>query len=158
MKRMIVAKLNNVTGILNRFTAVLNRRQINIVSISAGMTDNEKITNISLVVEVENLAAMEQIIKQLKRLIDVIEVVDLTDQPHIEREVILIKVDAPASRRAEIFTMIEPFRTSIVDVNQENITVQSTGNLDKIEALIEILKPYGIIRISRTGCTGIDRG
>ncbi len=101
---------------------------------------------------------MEQIIKQLNRLIDVIEVEDLTDLAHVEREVILLKVEAPASKRAEIFTMIDPFRASVIDVSNENITIQATGQIDKIEALIAIVKPYGILNLSRTGATGLERG
>lgn len=158
MRRMIVAKLNNVTGVLNRFTAVLNRRQINIVSVSAGITENYSVSNITVVVDVDDLFGMEQIIKQLNRLIDVIEVEDLTDLAHVEREVILLKVEAPASKRAEIFTMIDPFRASVIDVSNENITIQVTGQIDKIEALIAIVKPYGILNLSRTGATGLERG
>ncbi|CAM3181335.1 acetolactate synthase small subunit [Lactococcus hircilactis] len=158
MRRMIVAKLNNVTGVLNRFTAVLNRRQINIVSVSAGITENYSVSNITVVVDVDDLFGMEQIIKQLNRLIDVIEVEDLTDLAHVEREVILLKVEAPASKRAEIFTMIDPFRASVIDVSNENITIQATGQIDKIEALIAIVKPYGILNLSRTGATGLERG
>ena len=158
MRRMIVAKLNNVTGVLNRFTAVLNRRQINIVSVSAGITENYSVSNITVVVDVDDLFGMEQIIKQLNRLIDVIEVEDLTDLAHVEREVILLKVEAPASKRAEIFTMIDPFRASVIDGSNENITIQATGQIDKIEALIAIVKPYGILNLSRTGATGLERG
>ncbi|QDK71238.1 acetolactate synthase small subunit [Lactococcus protaetiae] len=158
MRRMIIARLHNVTGILNRFTAVLNRRQVNIISISAGVTENQELTHTTFVVEVDSLGEIEQIIKQLNRLIDVIEVADITDLPHVAREVVLIKVSAPPERRAEIFTMIDPFRVNVVDVNRENVTIQLTGDSDKIDALIDILIPYGIIRMARTGSAGFERG
>lgn len=158
MRRMIIAKLHNVTGIMNRFTAVLNRRQVNILSITAGVTESQDLTHTTFVIEVNHLDEVEQIIKQLNRLIDVIEVADITDLPHVEREVVLIKVSAPPTIRAEIFTMIEPFRVNVVDVNLENVTIQLTGDSAKIEALIDVVSPYGILNMARTGSAGFERG
>ena len=158
MRRMIIAKLHNVTGIMNRFTAVLNRRQVNIISITAGVTESQDLTHTTFVIEVDYLNEVEQIIKQLNRLIDVIEVADITDLPHVAREVVLIKVSAPPTIRAEIFTMIEPFRVNVVDVNRENVTIQLTGDSAKIEALIDVVSPYGILNMARTGNAGFERG
>ena len=158
MRRMIIAKLHNVTGIMNRFTAVLNRRQVNILSITAGVTESQDLTHTTFVIEVDHLDEVEQIIKQLNRLIDVNEVADITDLPHVEREVVLIKVSAPPTIRAEIFTMIEPFRVNVVDVNLENVTIQLTGDSAKIEALIDVVSPYGILNMARTGSAGFERG
>ena len=158
MRRMIIAKLHNVTGIMNRFTAVLNRRQVNILSITAGVTESQDLTHTTFVIEVDHLDEVEQIIKQLNRLIDVIEVSDITDLPHVEREVVLIKVSAPPTIRAEIFTMIEPFRVNVVDVNLENVTIQLMGDSAKIEALIDVVSPYGILNMARTGSAGFERG
>ncbi|BAL51113.1 MULTISPECIES: acetolactate synthase small subunit [Lactococcus] len=158
MRRMIIAKLHNITGIMNRFTAVLNRRQVNILSITAGVTESQDLTHTTFVIEVDHLDEVEQIIKQLNRLIDVIEVADITDLPHVEREVVLIKVSAPPTIRAEIFTMIEPFRVNVVDVNLENVTIQLTGDSAKIEALIDVVSPYGILNMARTGSAGFERG
>ena len=158
MRRMIIAKLHNVTGIMNRITAVLNRRQVNILSITAGVTESQDLTHTTFVIEVDHLDEVEQIIKQLNRLIDVIEVADITDLPHVEREVVLIKVSAPPTIRAEIFTMIEPFRVNVVDVNLENVTIQLTGDSAKIEALIDVVSPYGILNMARTGSAGFERG
>ncbi|PCS20362.1 acetolactate synthase 3 regulatory subunit [Lactococcus cremoris subsp. tructae] len=155
---MIIAKLHNVTGIMNRFTAVLNRRQVNIISITAGVTESQDLTHTTFVIEVDYLNEVEQIIKQLNRLIDVIEVADITDLPHVAREVVLIKVSAPPTIRAEIFTMIEPFRVNVVDVNLENVTIQLTGDSAKIEALIDVVSPYGILNMARTGSAGFERG
>lgn len=155
---MIIAKLHNVTGTMNRFTAVLNRRQVNILSITAGVTESQDLTHTTFVIEVDHLDEVEQIIKQLNRLIDVIEVADITDLPHVEREVVLIKVSAPPTIRAEIFTMIEPFRVNVVDVNLENVTIQLTGDSAKIEALIDVVSPYGILNMARTGSAGFERG
>lgn len=158
MRRMIIAKLHNVTGIMNRFTAVLNRRQVNILSITAGVTESQDLTHTTFIIEVDHLDEVKQIIKQLNRLIDVIEVADITDLSHVEREVVLIKVSAPPTIRAEIFTMIEPFRVNVVDVNLENVTIQLTGDSAKIEALIDVVSPYGILNMARTGSAGFERG
>ncbi len=157
MRRMLTAKLKNSTGVLNRFTGVLSRRQVNIESISVGHTDIPDISRITIIIDVENLKEVEQIIKQLNRLIDVVRVRDITDIPHLEREVILIKVSAPPVKRAEILAIIQPFRANVVDVAPKSITIQMTGDADKIEALIRVIQPYGIRNIARTGATGFSR-
>lgn len=157
MRRMLTAKLQNSTGVLNRFTGVLSRRQVNIESISVGHTEVPNISRITIIIDVDSLEEVEQIIKQLNRLIDVVRVRDITDQPHLEREVILIKVAAPTSKRAEILAIIQPFRASVIDVAPKSITIQMTGDADKIEALIRIIQPYGVKNIARTGATGFTR-
>ncbi|XOQ37478.1 MAG: acetolactate synthase small subunit [Lactococcus sp.] len=157
MRRMLTAKLNNSTGVLNRFTGVLSRRQVNIESISVGHTNVPHISRITIIIDVESIDEVEQIIKQLNRQVDVLRVRDITDAPHIEREVILVKVSAPANIRAELFAMIQPFRASVVDVAPKTVTIQLTGGYDKIEALLRVVKPYGIKNIARTGVTGFTR-
>ncbi|WP_162011858.1 acetolactate synthase small subunit [Streptococcus sp. S784/96/1] len=157
MRRMLTAKLQNSTGVLNRFTGVLSRRQVNIESISVGPTDDSKISRITIIIDVESLDEAEQIIKQLNRLIDVVRVRDITDLPHLEREVLLVKIAAPAAKRAEILSIIQPFRASVVDVATKSITIQMTGDADKIEALLRVITPYGIKNIARTGATGFTR-
>lgn len=157
MRRMLTAKLQNSTGVLNRFTGVLSRRQVNIESISVGATDEPHISRITIIIDVNTLDEAEQIIKQLNRLIDVVRVRDITDIPHLEREVLLVKVLAPAAKRAEILAIIQPFRASVVDVAPKSITIQMTGDADKIEALLRVIRPYGIRNIARTGATGFSR-
>ena len=100
---------------------------------------------------------MEQIIKQLNRQIDVIRIRDITDKPHLEREVILVKMSAPAEKRAEILAIIQPFRATVVDVAPSSITIQMTGNAEKSEALLRVIRPYGSRNIARTGATGFTR-
>ncbi|AND79912.1 acetolactate synthase small subunit [Streptococcus pantholopis] len=157
MRRMLTARLKNSTGVLNRFTGVLSRRQVNIESISVGHTDEPDISRITIIIDVETLEEVEQIIKQLNRLIDVVRVRDITDIPHLEREVVLIKISAPAAKRAEILAIIQPFRASVVDVAPKSITIQMTGDAEKIEALLRVVKPYGIRNLARTGATGFSR-
>ncbi|MFS1662995.1 acetolactate synthase small subunit [Streptococcus sp. zg-JUN1979] len=157
MRRMLTAKLKNSTGVLNRFTGVLSRRQVNIESISVGHTDEPNISRITIIIDVESLEEVELIIKQLNRLIDVVRVRDITDIPHLEREVILVKLAAPPTKRAEILAIIQPFRASVVDVAPKSITIQMSGDGEKIEALLRVIRPYGIRNIARTGATGFSR-
>lgn len=154
---MLTAKLRNTSGVLNRFTGVLSRRQVNIESISVGHTDDATISRVTIIIDVDSLEEVEQIIKQLNRLIDVVRVRDITDIPHLEREVILVKLSAPTAKRAEILAIIQPFRASVVDVAPKSITIQMTGDGEKIEALLRVIKPYGIRNIARTGSTGFSR-
>lgn len=157
MRRMLTARLRNTAGVLNRFTGVLLRKQINIEAVSAGHTEEEGITRITVIVDVPSLEETDLIIKQLNRLIDVIRVRDITDIPHLEREVILIKLAAPAHKRAEILAVIQPFRASVIDVALKSITIQVTGDANKIDALLRVVEPYGIKNIARTGATGFSR-
>ena len=157
MRRMLTAKLKNSTGVLNRFTGVLSRRQVNIESISVGHTDEPEISRITIIIDVETLEESELIIKQLNRLIDVVRVRDITDIPHLEREVILVNLSAPPAKRAEILAIIQPFRASVVDVAPKSITIQMSGDSEKIEALLRVIRPYGIQNVARTGATGFSR-
>jgi len=152
---MLTARLQNRSGVLNRFTGVLSRRQVNIESISVGATENPNVSRITIIIDVASHDEVEQIIKQLNRQIDVIR--DITDKPHLEREVILVKVSAPAEKRAEILAIIQPFRATVVDVAPSSITIQMTGNAEKSEALLRVIRPYGIKNIARTGATGFTR-
>lgn len=127
MRRMLTAKLQNRSGVLNRFTGVLSRRQVNIESISVGATEDPNVSRITIIIDVASHDEVEQIIKQLNRQIDVIRIRDITDKPHLEREVILVKMSAPAEKRAEILAIIQPFRATVVDVAPSSITIQMTG-------------------------------
>ncbi len=108
----------------------------------------------SMPIEIDEI---EQITKQLNRQIDVVHVRDITDIPHLEREVLLVKISAPAHKRAEILAIIQPFRAGVVDVAPHSITIQMTGDSDKIEAILRVIQPYGIKNIARTGATGFSR-
>jgi acetolactate synthase I/III small subunit len=150
--------VQNRSGVLNRVTNLLQRRQFNIESISVGPTENEEISKMTLVVNVEDNQKLEQLTKQLHKQIDVLKVSDITDMAIVARELALIKVVSSSHLRAEINGIIEPFRASIIDVSKESIAVQVTGKPEKIEALIEVLRPYGIKELARTGLTAFVRG
>ncbi len=158
MRRVIVALVENKSGVLSRVTSVLNRRQVNIESISVGVTEKEALSRMTIVVNVTDLAELEQVIKQLNKQIEVFKVLDISSDPHIERELALIKVNAPTAIRSEIQAVIAPFRADIVDVAQKSIMIQVAGTHEKIDACIEVLRPYGLKQLARTGITGLQRG
>ncbi|AXY26057.1 acetolactate synthase small subunit [Suicoccus acidiformans] len=158
MKRIITATVENSSGVLNRLTGLFARRTFNIESITVGTTPDETISKMTFVVQVESAEEAEQLIKQLNKQIDVIKVNDITDLPIVKRELALIKVKVSKSTRPEVQSIIEPFRTNILDVSKNSITIEVTGNTSKVDALIDLLTPYGIIEVSRTGITAFPRG
>lgn len=158
MKRILAAIVHNEAGVLSRVTSVLNRRQVNIESISVGTTEQPEFSRMTIIINAENPLETEQVIKQLNKQIDVLKVSDITEDPHIERELVLIKVNAPTTTRSEIQAVIEPFRARIVDVALKTIVVQVAGDSEKVAACIDVLRPYGIKQMARTGVTGFTRG
>lgn len=158
MKRIVTATVNNQTGVLNRITGLFTKRQFNIESITVGHTETEGVSKMTFVVNVEDDRQIEQLIKQLNKQIDVLKVSDITDQAIVARELALIKVLSNAQTRNEISGIVEPFRASIIDVSRDSVTVQVTGDSEKIEAIIDLLRPYGIKELARTGITAFPRG
>lgn len=157
MRRVITATVRDATGVMNRFTGVISRRQYNVSSISVGRTIEPEVSRITIVVEIETEEEAQQVIKQLYKQIDVLKVKDITDFPHLERELALIKVAAPLSVRPEINAILEPFRGQIIDVGTDSVVVQVTGTSEKVEGFIDLISPYGILQIARTGVTGFTR-
>lgn len=158
IKRIISLTVLNQPGVLNRITNLFSKRNYNIDSISVGPSENEGISRITCIVQVENEGVIEQITKQLNKQVDVLKVIDITEQSIVSRELALIKVQTLPNTRNEIYSLIEPFRASIVDVSKDSIVIQITGETDKIEAFIELIKPFGIKEMARTGTTAFPRG
>jgi len=158
MKRIIVATVQDRAGVLNRVTGMLQKRQFNIESISVGASEIEGISKMTFVVEVSDHQKLEQLTKQLNKQIDVLKVSDITDKAMVARELALIKVSGGGQTRSEIQGIIAPFRASIIDISKDNLTVQVTGKPDKVEAMITLLRPYGIKELTRTGVTAFLRG
>ena len=158
MKRIITATVQDRSGVLNRVTGLLQRRQFNIESISVGPTETEGVSKMTLVVEVEDEQRLEQVTKQLNKQIDVLKVSDITDKAIVVRELALIKVASSSQLRSEINGIIDPFRAIVIDVSKDSLAVQITGRPEKIDALLELLRPYGIKEIARTGLTALLRG
>ena len=143
-KRIINLTVNNRPGVLNRITNLFSKRNYNIESITVGHSEQEGVSRITCVVNVDNDRIIEQITKQLNKQIDVLKVTDITDQAIVARELALVKVLATPSIRSEIYSLIEPFRASIIDVGKDSLVIQITGDPDKIDAFIELVRPYGI--------------
>jgi len=157
MNRILSVIVNNKPGVLNRITGLFLRKNFNIQSITVGPTEVEGLSRMTFVIKSEDSRIVEQVMKQLHKQIDVLKVSDITDSAVVARELVLIKVYSPAPQRAEVKHLIEPFRASILDVGRETITVEATGKSDKIEALIALLRPYGIKEMARTGLTAFTR-
>ena len=158
MKRIITATVLDRSGVLNRVTGLLQRRQFNIESVSVGPSEIDGTSKMTLVVEVEDEQRLEQVTKQLNKQIDVLKVSDITDKAIVARELALIKVASSSQLRSEINGIIDPFRASIIDVSKDSLAVQITGKPEKIDAMIELLRPYGIKELARTGLTALLRG
>lgn len=158
MRRIISATVQNRTGVLNRITGMLHKRQFNIESISVGASETEGISKMTFVVEISDHQKLEQLTKQLHKQIDVLKVSDITEKAIVARELALIKVKGSGQLLAEIQGVIAPFRASVIDVSRESLTIQVTGKPDKVEALISLLRPYGIKELSKTGVTAFLRG
>ncbi|TFJ94179.1 acetolactate synthase small subunit [Lentibacillus salicampi] len=158
MRRIITADVQDQSGVLNRITGMLHKRQFNIESISVGKSERNGISKMTFVVEVGDDQKLEQLTKQLNKQIDVLKVKDITDKAIVARELALIKVGGSGQQRAEIQGAINPFRASVIDVSKDSLTIQVTGKPDKVEALIALLRPYGIKELARTGMTAFLRG
>src|SRR5690625_3630083 len=158
MKRIITLTVQNRSGVLNRVTGMLQRRQFNIESISVGSTETPGISKMTLVVEVSDKQKIEQLTKQLNKQIDVIKVSDITDKAIVARELALIKVASTPQLNTEIQGLIAPFRATVIDISKDSIAIQVTGKPDKIDALVELLRPYGIKELAKTGVTAFLRG
>lgn len=157
MKRVITVTVINQSGVLNRVTGLLMKRQFNIESITVGHTEQPGMSKMTFVVNVEDKSKIEQIVKQLQKQIDVIKVDDITDKSIVLRELALVKVISPPHIRVEMNSIIDPFRATVIDMSKNVITYQVTGNPEKIEAFIDLLKPYGIKELTRTGATAFVR-
>jgi acetolactate synthase-1/3 small subunit len=149
--------VENKSGVLAHIAGLFSGRGFNISELSVGETESPEYSRMTIVVKGDDLI-VEQIKKQLNKFIDVIKVNDLTNVPSVHREIILIKVNATANRRQEIFQIAEVFKGKVVDISHESITLEVTGITEKIEAFISLMQPYGIQEIARTGRVSISRG
>ncbi|AIQ16492.1 acetolactate synthase small subunit [Paenibacillus sp. FSL L8-0470] len=157
MRHTIAVLVNDQPGVLQRVSGLFGRRGFNIESITVGQSEEVGLSRM-VIVTLGDQHTLEQIEKQLYKLIDVIKVVDLGAKPMVARELALIKVKADPAERPEIMGVVETFRASVVDIGTTSVLVQVVGDTQKIDAMIELLKPYGIKELSRTGVTAMIRG
>jgi acetolactate synthase I/III small subunit len=156
-KHTISVLVENKFGVLSRVAGLFSARGYNIESLSVGETLDPAVSRMTLVVRGDEFV-IEQVTKQLHKLIDVIKVSDLTDDSHVDRELVLIRVNAEPQHRAEILRSADIFRAKVVDVTPVSFILEATGDEAKLEALIELLRPMGIQEIVRTGRVAIARG
>jgi acetolactate synthase-1/3 small subunit len=156
-KHTISVLVENRFGVLSRVAGLFSARGYNIESLSVGETLDAAVSRMTLVVTGDEFV-IEQVTKQLHKLIDVIKVSDLTDDSHVERELALIRVNAEPQHRAEILRTADIFRAHVVDVTPISFILEVTGDAGKIEAIIELLRPMGVQEIVRTGKVAIARG
>ena len=156
-KHTIAVMVENKFGVLSRVAGLFSARGYNIESLSVGETLDPTVSRMTLVVRGDTFI-IEQVIKQLHKLIDVIKVTDLSEENHVEREMLLVRVNAEPAARAEILRIGDIFRAKVVDVTPTTYTLEVTGEESKIEAIIELLRPFGIQELVRTGKVAIARG
>ncbi|OKL53034.1 acetolactate synthase small subunit [Bowdeniella nasicola] len=149
--------VENKPGVLTRVAALFARRAFNIHSLAVGPTENDAISRITVVVDAERLP-LEQVTKQLNKLINVIKIVELDEVESVQRELLLVKVKADNRSRTAVLQVVELFRAHVVDVSPEAVIVEATGASQKLEALLTALEPYGIKEIVQSGSVGIARG
>jgi acetolactate synthase-1/3 small subunit len=157
LKHTIVALVENKPGVLNRIASKWRQRGFNIESLAVGHSEIPGLSRMTFVVDGAT-TDVEQVTKQLFKIIDVVKISDLTDEPMVARELALIKVNAGPSNRSAILMVVDIFRADIIDVSQESVVVEVTGVEEKIDAIIEMLRPYGIRELVRTGRVAMTRG
>ncbi|GGG77092.1 acetolactate synthase small subunit [Paenibacillus radicis (ex Gao et al. 2016)] len=156
-KHTIAVIVNDQPGVLQRVSGLFGRRGFNIESITVGTSEEQGLSRMVIVTSGDD-HTLEQVTKQLYKLIDVIKVIDLSSNPMVARELALIKVSAEPASRPEILGVVETFRAAVVDIGTHSLIVQVVGDTEKIDAMVELLKPYGIRELSRTGVTALNRG
>lgn len=154
-KHTIVALVQDRPGVLSRVSGLVRRRGYNIESLAVGHSEMPGVSRMTLVVESEDV---EQVVKQLYRLIEVLKVSDVTEDPTVEREMVLIKVHAPSATRPEIVAMVNLFDAKVVDVGVNTMIIEMTGTPAKVENFIDVVRPYGVKEMMRTGRIAMVRG
>lgn len=156
MKHTISVLVENHFGVLARVAGLFSARGFNIDSLAVGETQDPTVSRMTIVAAGDD-RIVEQIVKQLSKLIDVIKVVDLSSEEIIDRELVLVKVGADAASRTEIMQIVNTFRAKIVDVGTKSLTVEVTGTESKIDAMLELLRPFGVLEVVRTGLIALAR-
>ena len=156
-KHTLSVLVENKPGVLARISALFSRRGFNIDSLAVGPTENTEVSRMTVVVDVEALP-LEQVTKQLNKLINVIKIVELDSASSVQRELVLVKVRADSQTRSAILETVTLFRAKVVDVSPDAVTIEATGNSDKLAALLRMLEPYGIKELVQSGLVAVGRG
>jgi acetolactate synthase-1/3 small subunit len=149
--------VENKPGVLARVAALFSRRGFNIDSLAVGPTEHDDISRMTIVVNVEDLP-LEQVTKQLNKLVNVIKIVELDNTASVQRELLLVKVRADLAARSQVLEVVQLFRAKVVDVAADAVSIEATGNADKLEAFIRVLEPFGIRELVQSGMVAVGRG
>ena len=149
--------VENKPGVLARVAGLFSRRGFNIHSLAVGPTESPDISRMTIVVAVDELP-LEQVTKQLNKLVNVIKLVELDPAQAVQRELLLVKVRADATVRSQVLETVQLFRAKVIDVSPEALTVEATGTGDKLDALLRMLEPYGVREMVQSGLVAIGRG
>lgn len=156
-KHILSVLVENHAGVLSKVAGLFSRRGFNIHSLTVGTTEDKNISRMTIIVDGDK-HLIEQITKQLNKLVDVIKIKQLNVEDTVSRELILIKVSATSETRNEIIQIVDIFRAKIVDISEKTLTIEMTGKEDKISALTDMLKSFGILELARTGSVSLERG
>jgi acetolactate synthase-1/3 small subunit len=157
MRHVLSALVHNQPGVLAHISGMLASRGFNIDSLAVGETEDPNLSRITFVVHGDD-AQLEQVSKQLDKLVTVVKVQDISSEDFVERDLMLIKVQAPPTKRMDIVLLVEMFRGRVVDIGMDTLLVEISGQERKIEAFIELMRPYGIVELARTGRIALVRG
>ena len=157
MKHILSVLVENKSGVLSRVTGMISRRGFNSESLSVAPTEDETLSRMTIIVDADKVG-FEQITKQLHKLVSVYKISDYTDTDVVERELVLIKVQSSPERRHEVIEIANLFRAKVVDVGRATLTVEATGDANKLDALEDLLRAYGIRQLTRTGKIAMSRG
>lgn len=149
--------VKNSSGVLSRVSGLFSRRGYNIDSLTVGKTEDESVSRITITIKGDE-DVLEQVKKQLNKLEDVIKVKNLKEENSVYRELVLIKVNAEAEKRADINEIVKIFRCKVIDLTKNTMTIELTGDESKITALIKLMEEYGVMELTRTGVTALERG
>jgi acetolactate synthase-1/3 small subunit len=149
--------VENKPGVLARVSSLFSRRGFNIDSLAVGPTEHPEVSRMTIVVNVEGLP-LEQVTKQLNKLVNVIKIVELDPEQSVQRELLLVKVKADLTTRSHVLETVQLFRAKVVDVAPDAVTIEATGTADKLDALIRVLEPFGIKELVQSGMVAVARG
>ncbi|MBY0231147.1 MAG: acetolactate synthase small subunit [Gemmataceae bacterium] len=157
MRHVLSALVQNQPGVLAHISGMMASRGFNIDSLAVGETESPDLSRITFVVRGDD-AVLEQVRKQLGKIVTVVRVQDISTQDYVERDLMLVSIRAPAPRRAEVSLLVEMFRGRVVDIGHETMMIEISGREDKIEAFIDLMRPFGILELARTGRIALVRG
>ena len=156
-RHTLAVLVENKPGVLTRVAALFARRAFNIKSLAVGETEHPEISRMTIIVDADE-APLEQVVKQLNKLVNVLKVVEMEPEESVERRLLLMKVAAGDATRTGVLQIVELFRAHVVDVQQDSVVIESVGSLSKLEALLAALEPFGVSELVQSGAVAIGRG